>query len=189
MLQFRRSSKTVRGVFGVLGAGVAATIAWITWGFLDPGDHFGNASTAPGLDGLYCTGSEIGGFSGTVLELRDGKFRYWFYSDVAGPDEPHYPVIGKYSVDGEKVVLAGTLVGQSIWYPDTVNGIRVLWRDDGLRVWRDQRKIYDYAVLIKTDARVSDDGIVQGPSIRSLYDGPRRRRVRVWKDAFVHGPQ
>ena len=64
-----------------------------------------------------------------------------------------------------------------------------MWRDDGLQIWREQHKIYDYAVLIKTDGRVTEDGTILGPSIRSLYDSRMRQRNRDWKDPFVHGPQ
>jgi hypothetical protein len=172
------------GLFAAAGYWIFVPDGW--WATPPPG---GIASTEPGIEGVYCTGSEIGGFSGTVLELRDGRFRYWFYSDVVGPNEPHLPVIGDYSMEGEKVVLRDNRVNPTIWNPDTVNGIRVLWRDDGLKVWRDQRKIYDYSVLIKTDATIPKNGMIEGPSIRSLYDARMRRRVPVWKDPFVYGPQ
>jgi len=178
-----------------LGLALAAVVATSYWIFapedwwVTPLPEAGLASTAPGLEGVYCTCSEIGGFSGTVLELRDGKFRYWFYSDVMGLDEPRYPITGDYLVRGNRLVLGDKRIYEQNWFSDTVNGIRVLWRDDGRQVWREQHKIYDYAVLIKTNSRLADNGAVGGASIRSLYDAGMRKRIRFWKDPFVYGPQ
>jgi hypothetical protein len=42
---------------------------------------------------------------GLALELRDGRFRYWFRSDHKTQNEPQYPVIGKYSLEGGTLVL------------------------------------------------------------------------------------
>src|ERR1051325_3474701 len=55
------------------------------------------------IDGVYVTADEISGFSGTILELKDGAFRYWFYSDVGGGDE--YPISGKYKIQESNLVL------------------------------------------------------------------------------------
>src|SRR5262245_60601952 len=54
----------------------------------------GIASKVTGIEGTYCTAHEIAGFSGSVLELKAGKFRYWFYSDVGDGAAPKYPVSG-----------------------------------------------------------------------------------------------
>lgn len=187
-------------------------------------------SHTPGLDGLYCTTSEIGGFSETILELRDGRFRYWFYSDARSSDDPEYPVAGTYQIQsippvrppvprrvserrrairdsqryrsvarddgvippqlvGEWLVLDDDRITQRLWFPDTVNGIPVLWREDGLRIWREDRKIYDYAVLVKIENTEPVERDLTGPSVRCLYDKAMQQRIRQWNDPFVFGPQ
>ena len=40
----------------------------------------------------------------TILELKDGNFRYWFRSDVV--PEPSYPVVGKCQANGGTVILS-----------------------------------------------------------------------------------
>jgi len=147
----------------------------------------GDPSREPGLEGLYTTPDEISGFSGTVLELKGGHFRYWFYSDVSLPDSPKFPLTGKYDQQGDKLILDNAQVNQSEWFLETVNGIPVLWRDDGLRHWRDEKKIYDYGVLIKTEGTVTIEGEIARPSVDELRS-PNKRGT-PWKDPFVHGPQ
>src|SRR5687767_9085259 len=65
----------------------------------------GTASKVPGVEGTYCTALEIAAFSGTVLELKEGKFRYWFYSDASGGQEPKYPVTGAYLIQDGRLTL------------------------------------------------------------------------------------
>jgi hypothetical protein len=43
-------------------------------------------------------------FSTLILELAGGRYRYWFSTDVSGP-EPTYPRTGRYVVDGVIVRL------------------------------------------------------------------------------------
>ena len=90
----------------------------------------GIPSKVHGLEGTYCTAQEIAGFSGTILELKGEKFRYWFYSDVAGGHEPEYPLAGAYLFQDGKLTLDHTQVSQSTWLADVVNGVPVLWRHD-----------------------------------------------------------
>lgn len=142
---------------------------------------------APGLDGVYCTPAEIGGFSGTVLEIKGGRFRYWFYSDLRGGDEPQYPLTGEYTLQDGKLTLNNEQVYQREWFPDVLNGIPVLLRADALKVWREEKKIFDYGVLIKTEGMVNDDGDIARPSVKELYEADKKGKE--WKDPFVHGPQ
>jgi hypothetical protein len=154
---------------------------------LEPWMQVGTASRSQGLEGVYCTSHEIGGFSGTILELKDGKFRYWFYSDVGGLDEPQYPLTGKYMQKDQVLTLDHPKVNQREWIPGMVNGVPVLWRDDALQHWRKDRKVYDYGVLIKTEGAISADGEIPRPSVKELYGA--NQRDGTWKDPFIHGPQ
>src|SRR5262245_30177406 len=149
----------------------------------------GIASKVTGIEGTYCTAHEIAGFSGTVLELKAGKFRYWFYSDVGGGAAPKYPVSGGYLFQDGKLTLDHQQVSQQTWFTDLVNGVPVLWRPDGLKSWQQNKRIYDYGVLIKVEGGVTNADIVARPSIKALYDAEMRKRLKEWKDPFVHGPQ
>ncbi len=142
-------------------------------------------------EGVYATPSEISGYSGTTLELKDGNFRYWFYTDVRGPDEPEYPITGKYKFQDGKVILNNDEVNQSVWFVDVVNGIPVLWRDDALKTWKQEQKIYDYGVLVWSENNVPEDGLyeLERTSVTELYSAEKKKQIKEWKDPFVHGPQ
>jgi hypothetical protein len=57
------------------------------------------------LDGMFQT---------TILELKDGKFRYWFSSDAKVMGEPNYPVSGKYTTNGGAITFVA-LANSNIW--------------------------------------------------------------------------
>lgn len=144
----------------------------------------GEPDKTSGLEGIYCTPLEISGFSGTVLELKAGRFRYWFYSDVIISNGPKYPLSGEYSIEEGRLMLHHQQVSQSEWYVEQHKEIPLLMRTDALKSWREQKKFYDYGVLIKTAGELDERGIIPRPSIRVLYDADRQ-----WKDPYVHGPQ
>jgi len=133
----------------------------------------GTASKVTGIEGTYCTAHEIAGFSGTVLELKAGKFRYWFYSDV-GDGQPKYPIAGAYLFQDGKLTLNHEHVPQQIWFADLVNGVPVLWRPDGLKSWQQDKRIHDYGVLIKVEGGVTNADTVARPSIKVLYAAENR---------------
>ena len=59
-----------------------------------------------------------GYFQTTILELKDGRFRFWFSSDAKSSVEPKYPQTGTYTAKGGSVTIRlnwGT--------PFTVNGV------------------------------------------------------------------
>ncbi len=140
-------------------------------------------------EGVYATPGEISGFSGTILELKDGKFRYWFYSDVGGLDEPKYPVSGYYEFTEGKVLLRGGRVNEREWFVDVVNGTPVLWRDDAIKVWKKNRKIYNYGVLLWTRNDIPDDDVdkLERLPVSTLYSAEKKKQVKEWRDPFVHG--
>jgi hypothetical protein len=142
-------------------------------------------------EGVYATPDEISGFSGTTLELKDGGFRYWFHSDVGGLNEPEYPIIGKYEFQNGVVLLNSTQVNQSQWFIDVVHGTPVLWREDALKIWKRDRKIYDYGVLVWSENDIQDDDLnkLQRRSVRDLYSEEKKNEIKEWKDPFVHGAQ
>ena len=152
----------------------------------------GGARQDPGtsrFDGIYCTAREISGSSGTILELKGEKFRYWFYSDLVGPDEPEDTITGSYRLVDGKLVLNHGQLRQKEWFPDVVNGVPVLFRDDALKIWREQRRLYDHGILIKAPSADLTDDSVQRPSITVLYDEEMKNRLGDRKDPSVRGPR
>lgn len=72
------------------------------------------------------------GYMTTVLELKDGRFRYWFESDAKMMEEPAYPLTGEYSVSGDTITLKHEKVGQKQWAFRTLDGVVTLWRPDAI---------------------------------------------------------
>lgn len=77
----------------------------------------------------------------TVLELKDGHFRYWFESDLKQPKEPQYPLTGEYSVAGSAITLKHDEVSQPQWTFRTVDGQITLWRPDAIESYSKERKL------------------------------------------------
>lgn len=127
------------------------------------------------IDGVYMLCEEVAGYSGEALELKDGKFRYWFYSDVGG-DKTKYPLVGTYVVKKEKLLLQSPDIHPKERILSTLNGHSVLWRDDGLKLWREQKRIHPYAVLIRASGNKVDDPWANRPSVKLLYDQEMIRR-------------
>jgi hypothetical protein len=149
------------------------------------------AYARPQIDGLYVMSEEVRGYQDDRLELRNGRFRYWHSGDVIVVDErgrnldkTKYPIRGTFKVDGSRITFSSEDVDAR--YIDTINGHSVLWTLDSKRIWDRQHKIYDYGVLIRVASHGSD---ADSPSIRVLYDARMRKRIKEWRDPFVHGRQ
>jgi hypothetical protein len=107
----------------------------------------GVASDAPHpLEGVYHFHN---GYQSETLELRDGRFRYWFWTD-AGAKRRDLPLEGAYSIEGDTLTLHrdDILLGnQGIF--QSLKGIDLLWRPDALKLWRGEGKINTYGVLVR----------------------------------------
>ena len=88
-------------------------------------------SSAKPREGVYFG---YAGYMTYVIEIRKGRFRYWFESDAKGLTEPTYPLEGKYSIDGDTITLhhKDLIPLTSIWKFRSVNGIPTLWRRDAI---------------------------------------------------------
>src|ERR1043166_7979170 len=63
----------------------------------------------------------------TIIELRDGQFRYWFDSDAKVGPQPNYPLSGKYSVKDGTVTLTHKEVRRNEWTFIIYDGKTTLW--------------------------------------------------------------
>jgi hypothetical protein len=152
----------------------------------------GGAESPPGIDGVYRTCSEVAGYSGTILELKGGRYRYQFWTDVdPAVNNVKTPLEGPYEIKAGRVILDNKeiLQMQREWTPDVVQGIRVLWRDDGLQRWRKEKRVHPYAVLLHT-ADVPPIPNAFGPSIRVLYDRQMiEREEKEYVERFSDQPE
>jgi hypothetical protein len=168
----------------------------------------GVRSEEPNFDkswiGVYVSTGEIADFSGTVLGLGSGlngdpSYRKRFYSDVVlanavGQEEStgyalieeeriYIPKASGYK-DGNDIRLSATV---ERWHRLTINKHQVLMRDDAFKAYTDEKKLYDYGILVKVSDSMkwdTDLSKVQTVSIKLLYEDPKAD----WKDPFVNGP-
>lgn len=75
------------------------------------------------------------GYHSTVLELKDGKFRYWFSSDVVD-EKLKYPLEGTYTTEGDTISLKNENIfpPEVDWTAKSVDGVLTLWRSDALKI-------------------------------------------------------
>jgi hypothetical protein len=111
------------------------------------------------------------GYMTTVLELKDGHFRYWFETDVKRPKEPDYPLTGEYSISSDTITLKHDLVSQREWTFRAVNGIVTLWRPEALDGSKtdkslDLKRLKSYglgSILVATDKPAEELWKHRGP--------------------------
>ena len=97
------------------------------------------------------------GLSTLILELQNGRFRYWYSTDGRGFPEPTYPVTGKYSARGATVqLLHGELDLQDVWTFRKIDRATTLWRPNALKSWHEKRSFDGYGVLYVTKRKPED---------------------------------
>ena len=140
-------------------------------------------------EGVYSMCEELAGYSGEVVELKDGKFRYWFYSDVSTGREPKYPLIGEYRVSGDALTLAHEEIHSKVRTIAVVNGVDVLWRDDGLKLWKKDQRIHPYAILIRMPGLTDGSKVDARPSLDLLYTKEMKdREKKEYEERFNDQP-
>ena len=89
------------------------------------------------------------GYQSETLELRNGRFRYWFWTDV-GARRGHLPLEGTYSVTGSTLILDrdDILLGnRRIFHP--LKGMDALWRPEAFELWLSKGTINTYGVIVR----------------------------------------
>lgn len=120
-------------------------------------------------DGVYAMCMEVSGFSGETIELKNGRFRYWFYSDVVTDRTLKYPLDGAYRISGNMLILENDKIHSPKRTIAVVNGVDVLWRQDGLEFWEKDKRVHPYAVLIRIPAATDGSKVNVRPSIKTLH--------------------
>ena len=154
--------------------------------------------------GVWASPAEIGGFSGTVLVLEKDlsdeigyRMRFYTDTDLSGEikqDERrgssltsghaiYIPQASGFYHDGKPLLLASVTQYTLM----QINGHAVLVRDDALKAYQTENKLYDYGILIRVTAKAEpllELKKVEHPSIKLLYSDPNKPSA----DPFVHGP-
>jgi len=88
------------------------------------------------------------GYQSETLELRDGHFRYWFWSDAGGGSGSR-PIEGTYSVDGTIVTLDANirLSNQRVFH--IFKGLDALWQPQALEAWLTKHSFSSYGVIVR----------------------------------------
>ncbi len=89
------------------------------------------------------------GYQSETLELRNGHFRYWFWTD-AGARRGHLPLEGTYSVNGSTLILNrdDILLGNHrIFHP--LKGMDAFWRPEAFELWLSKGTINTYGVIVR----------------------------------------
>ncbi len=115
-------------------------------------------SDAEPEDGVFVTNT---GYMMTVLELKDGRFRYWFKSDAGFRDQPKFPLAGTYSAKGNQITLTHDQVFQKHWTFRKVDGFLTLWRPDAIKMQNSAKGyLKDYTFGIKNFQRCGTGSIL-----------------------------
>lgn len=97
------------------------------------------------------------GYSTVILELRDGRYRYWFWSDVLSNEAPKHPLTGRYTSTGSTVRLEHTQRHmQDSWTFRKLNEETTLWRPAAITSWRDKRAFDYFGILYPTNLKPED---------------------------------
>ena len=82
-------------------------------------------------------------FMWETLEIKDGRFRYWFSSDVIIRGGPKYPIEGSYEFRGDELALSSG----KVFKVRQVNGRRVLIWPHAVEYWDQQQIIPGHMLL------------------------------------------
>jgi len=97
------------------------------------------------------------GYSKTVLELKRGRYRYWFVSDGKSGQEPTYPLTGKYLARRSTIQLLGHESDvEAVWTFRKIDGATTLWRPSALEAWHEAKGFDFYGVLYATNGSPED---------------------------------
>jgi hypothetical protein len=115
--------KLISAAFGFSILISAGPFAW--------GEDLPTIKSIPPQNGVFVTYT---GCMNIVIELKDGKFRYWFESDEKKPDESVYPLTGNYTVSDNRIVLAHPKIHPYRYTFRSVDGKSTLWREDAIKM-------------------------------------------------------
>jgi hypothetical protein len=131
--------------------------------------------TSSRMEGVYHLNT---GFQFETLELRGGRFRYWFGTDY-GAETGDKPLAGTYSIEGSTLILQGAelhLGNRRILHP--LGNLLALWRPFALEEWRSTGEINQYGIIVKLPhppEKLSDPSLPLPDEVRTALRGNKER--------------
>jgi len=105
-------------------------------------------------NGFYTQGSDSDGafFAYEILELRDGRYNYWYFTDAIEAGAPKYPITGPYSIDGRTLKLQdhGEKILEPLRILAEVNGVRIIRNRSAQSYWDEERALSTGETLLQT---------------------------------------
>jgi hypothetical protein len=121
----------------------------------------------------------------TLMELNDGKYRFWFSSDARMRGElTQYPLVGEYATNGGEIIFITTntypggglntgnvttnvdsakaqtnvfhFLRTNRWTFMNYKGQTTLWRADGVKLWEQTGKASSYTVAFPVQKKPED---------------------------------
>lgn len=103
----------------------------------------------------------------TIIELKEGRFRYWFWSDLRIGRHPEYPVSGTYTKDGGSITFVRIrristnprqkpVTRTEHWQCMNFKGKTTLWTTNAIKGWRKNPKGFPHPVLFLTKTKPED---------------------------------
>lgn len=146
--------------------------------------------STPVQDGVYALG---GAYQQTLLELKEGRFRYWFWGDVELKPARKYPLVGDYSTVGQVVTLKHNLVPtfHSQWVFQKLDGEVTLWSQGAIDSYQADRTLETYGILKPTPLSAEEAWQTRGisTSIHVPQQATAGETPRVSVDVYNQGNQ
>ena len=105
-----------------------------------------------------------------IVELKNGRFRYWFSSDMKTNVDPSYPLSGRYEFRDGVVILHNQEIYQSTYRFRIFKGVTTLWNKTALDHWRDHPSDQQFRTLF-----------MQNYTPEEIWRSDFRRRLK-WND-------
>ena len=94
-------------------------------------------------------------FTFTLIELKNGNYRYWYYGDVRGV-ENNSPIIGTYTIENNKIILDKKDVFQKIWSFRKIDKQLSLWSDEAIEYYKNETKLHYMGIIRSTATPIVD---------------------------------
>ena len=89
------------------------------------------------------------GYQITIVELKDGNFRYWMSSDVGTWKSSEYPIKGTYKIENDTVTLISDvdLHSHSKWSFRQINNTKTIWANFAVDTYKESNQLHSYGIL------------------------------------------
>lgn len=97
-------------------------------------------------EGVY---GHVDPYNKEIVELRGGRFRYWFSSDVKSNSDPHYPLSGRYDFNDGVLVLRHQQIYEPKFQFRIFKSLATLWNKTALDYWESHPNDQQFRTLFK----------------------------------------